>query len=402
MRIARIDAFSGIAGDMWVAALLDLGVPIEELRERLAKLGLEGVSIACERVLRGALAATHFTVTTPGTPLALGIPLPPRRHDEPAPHAHRGLAEIRAILRRADLPAKVRERAEAVFVALAEAEAKVHGCPIDRIHFHEVGAEDAIVDVVAVVFGTELLGIERYHASEIVVGTGIVQCAHGALPIPAPATLELLTGIPIRSGELRGERTTPTGAALLKVLVHDFARPVAFVPEVVGYGAGTRDDPTTPNVVRITLGRTHEPGSALMIEELACTLDTVTGEQLAFLIEGCLERGALDAYATPVTMKKGRPGQVLTVHCTDAARAELERFLLEESGSLGLRRQRFERCVLERWNETRTTPLGAVVVKCVRLPSGAVVARPEDAEVVRLVRERGLSRREVLARLALD
>ena len=386
---------------MWVGALLDLGLPLEEVQARIDSLGLPSVAVSAQRVARGSLWGTHFAVVTPSTALNLGVVAPsPGAGPKLAPHRHRGLAEIRAILAAADLPGRVRERACEVFTALAEAEAKVHRTSIEAVHFHEVGAEDAIVDIVTVTLGTELLGIERYVASAIVVGTGTVRCEHGVLPVPAPATLELLQGIPIRAGERPGERTTPTGAALLKVLVSEFARPIAYVPERVGYGAGTRDDPSVPNLLRITLGTTTEPGSATALCEIACTLDTASGELLAYLIEGCMQRGAVDAFAGPVTMKKGRPGHVLSVLTGDGERARIVGFLLEESGTLGVRMHRAERTVLERWNEERTTSLGSVRMKCARLPSGQVVTRPEEAEVLRLVATTGLSRHEVVARIS--
>jgi uncharacterized protein (TIGR00299 family) protein len=314
-------------------------------------------------------------------------------------HAHRGLREIEAIVGRADLPSAVRDDCLAVYRAIGEVEAAAHGVPIDQVHFHEVGAEDTIVDVVCACLGVHLLGIERLYANGIATGSGTVKAAHGILPVPAPATAALLRGIPVRSGSLRGERTTPTGAALLRTLVEHFDTPVQFTADAIGYGAGTRDDAEVPNLLRITLGTLTTPTSAIELVELQCQLDTATGEQIGWLLDELLARGAVDAFAAPITMKKGRPGVLLTVLVDDARLPALEALLLEESSSLGVRRHRVQRTVLERWNETRDGVFGAVRWKVARLPSGAVVARPEDDELRRLCRERSLGRAEVLRRL---
>ncbi|MEQ1632471.1 MAG: LarC family nickel insertion protein, partial [Planctomycetota bacterium] len=280
-----------------------------------------------------------------------------------------------------------------------EVEARAHATTVEAVHFHEVGAEDTIVDIVCACAGTHMLGLERLYSSAVAVGSGTVRAAHGVLPVPAPATLELLTGVPVRQGGLRGERTTPTGAALLRAHVAEFEPRLSWVPEKAGYGAGTRDDVDVPNLLRLTVGTMRDTGSAMQIEELQCQLDTATGEHLGYLLDEAIRRNALDAFATAVQMKKGRPGYLLTVLCDVATAESMATFLLEESGSLGVRRHRSERAVVERWQETRATPLGQVVWKCARLPSGAVVARPEDDEVRRLCRERAMARAEVLQKL---
>lgn len=410
MRIAILDAWSGVAGDMWVGAMLDAGAPFEPLERAVASLQLPGVAIRRAEVLRASLRGTHFVVEVGGVPdtgaFTLlspsphdGVRLPPR--DGHFAHAHRRLADVLAIVDRAELPAAVRERCAAVYRAIAEVEAEAHGATVDDVHFHEVGAEDTIVDVVCACYATELLGVERLYANGIAVGSGTVQAAHGVLPVPAPATAKLLRGIPVRLGGLKGERTTPTGAALLKVLCCGFDEPVAMTARAFGYGAGTRDDPDVPNLLRVTIGDAVGPASSPTdLEELSCQLDTATGEQLGWLLDELLRRGAVDAFATPVTMKKGRPGFLLTVLCDLPRSADVTALLLEESSSLGVRRHRVARSVLERWQETRATALGEVRYKCARLPSGEVVARPEDDCLQRLCREHGLGRAEVLRRLA--
>ena len=397
MRIAFLDCFSGVAGDMWVGALLDLGLPLADLERTVATLGLPGVEVRAQRVQRQTLAGTWFQVVTPGTIVVPGAVA--RRKPVPVAHGpHRGLADCLALVRRADLPGPVRERAEAVFVELARAEAAVHGTTPEQVHFHEVGAEDTIVDIVCTVLGSHRLGIERYYASSIELGSGSVRCAHGTMPVPAPGTLALVSGMPVRS-TLAGERTTPTGAALLRVLVAGFEPRHAWVPERAGYGAGTRDPDDMPNLLRITLGDDRGPGAAAEVLEIRCNLDTATGEELGYLLAGCLARGAVDAFVTPATGKKGRPTQVLTVLVDAARREAIAGFLLEESTTLGLRYHVCGRQVLERWEETIATEFGPVRFKCARLPSGTVARRPEADEVARLVRERGLARREILARL---
>jgi uncharacterized protein (TIGR00299 family) protein len=402
MRIAILDAWSGVAGDMWVGAMLDAGLPLAPLQAAVRSLALPGVALRAERVRRGGLAGTHFVVDVAGAPVTGFAPIePPGRLRPPQAGGpvHRGLADIEAIVRRADLPPAVLADCLAVYRAIGEVEAEAHGVPIDVVHFHEVGAEDTIVDVVCACLGMHLLAVDEVHCHGLVTGSGTVHTEHGWLPVPAPATAKLLRGIPARQGSLRGERTTPTGAALLRTLVDRFETPVTFVADAIGYGAGSRDTEDVANLLRLTLGDAVSPTSPSELIELQCQVDTATGEQLGWLLDEVLRRGAVDAFATPITMKKGRPGVLLTVLADPARCRELEAVLLEEGGTLGVRRHAVQRTVLERWQEVRETVLGAVAFKVARLPSGVVVARPEDAEVRRLAHERGIGRAEVLRRL---
>lgn len=402
MRVAIFDAWSGVAGDMWVGALLDAGVPLAPLQAAVRSLQLPGVAIRAAKVTRSSLAGTHFVVDVGAPPDALFTPVATAGGPQlptAGGHVHRRLADIDRIVQRAELPAAVKADCLAVYRAIGEVEAAAHGVGIDEVHFHEVGAEDTIVDVVCACLGTHLLGVEQLHCNGLALGAGTVRAAHGVLPVPAPATAALLRGIPARVGGLRGERTTPTGAALLRELVDHFDEPVTFVAEAIGYGAGTRDDADVPNLLRVSVGRASAPSSATELVELQCQLDTATGEQVGWLLDELLARGAIDAFAAPVTMKKGRPGVLLTALADDARAGALTTFLLEESSTLGVRRHRVQRAVLERWNETRATRLGPVVFKVARLPSGATSARPEDAELRRLCAEHGLGRAEVLRRL---
>lgn len=416
MRIGYLDCFSGVSGDMWVGALLDAGLPLADLREVIASLQLPGVAVRSERVLRAGVAGTRFVVEVdgrepgrslddprpsgPAIRLSPASPMPLSPKAAAASHAHRGLADIQAIVRRAKMPAEIESQCLSVFERIAEVEAKAHMTTVDAVHFHEVGAEDTIVDVVCACAGTRMLGIERLYSSAVAVGSGVVRAAHGTLPVPAPATMDLLAGVPIRSGTLHGERATPTGAALLRAMVAEFEPRLSWIPERAGYGAGTRDDAAVPNLLRLTLGEERRTGSASVVEELVCQLDTATGEHVGWLVDEAMQRGALDAFVVPVQMKKGRPGFLLTVVADVASAERLATFLLEESGTLGVRRLRTERAVVERWQETRDTSLGQVTFKCARLPSGQVTARPEDDDVRRLCREQGLGRAEVVRRLA--
>lgn len=407
MRVAILDAWSGVAGDMWVAAMLDAGAPRQALVDAVRSLQLPGVAIRDSVVMRAGLRGTHFQVDIHEPMAGQFTMMAPAAHGavqlaQHGDHEHRRLGDIERIVSKADLPAVVRANCLAVYRAIAEVEAEAHGTTIEQVHFHEVGAEDTIVDVVCACLATNLLGIERLYANGIAVGSGTVRAAHGILPVPAPATAALLRGIPVRTGGLSGERTTPTGAALLRTLAHGFDQQVAINTEAIGYGAGTRDDPEVPNLLRVMIGELVTASSPTELCELQCQLDTATGEQVAWLLHALLERGAVDAFATPVTMKKGRPGLLVTVLCDDAHQAGISDLLLEESTSLGVRQHRVSRRVLERWQETRATALGPVLFKVARLPSGQLVSRPEDDEVSRLTKVHGFGRAEVLRRLLLE
>lgn len=385
MACVYFDCFSGASGDMLVAALLDLGAPFEALEADLAALRVPGFRVVRERRWQGGLAGTRFRVEL--DPQAR----PPRRN----------LDDLLALLDASALAAAVRDDAASVFRRLGEAEAKVHGCALAEVHFHEVGALDSIVDVVGFCALRHRLGSPRLHASPVAVGEGFVRTEHGLLPVPAMATLELLRGVPVEAGGLREELCTPTGAALLSTLCSGFGRDLAYVPRRVGYGLGSRERADPPNALRAVECDLLEPGGAGVVV-LETNLDDATGQELARLVERCLAAGALDAVVAPVTMKKGRPGHWVQVLAPDARAAALEELLLTESPALGVRRHRAARRIAPREQVRLRTALGEVAVKVATLPDGSRRAVPEFDELDRLAREHALPLAEVRRRLAAE
>jgi len=384
-----VDAFSGVSGDMMLGALVAAGLEEGTLRDVLGRLNLEGYDLAVSRSVRQGLAATRVEV---------------RLHDHGHGHGGHGhghgrhLPEIEALIARATLPGRSGEQARAVFRRLAEAEAKVHGQPIDTVHFHEVGAVDAIVDIVGTCAGLALLGVDRLVASPLPMGSGYVDTAHGRLPVPAPAVVELMRGLPTRECTETGELTTPTGAALLATLAESFGPMPPMVPEVVGYGAGSREGQHVPNLLRFVLGRAADGGDAAEHDSvwlLETNLDDATGEILGAATTTLMAAGALDVWLTPATMKKGRPGVVLACLATEAARAAVEDAVFRQTGSFGVRRTRVDRTKLAREHVTVETPHGAVRVKIGRRSGEVVVAAPEYEDCLRLAEARGVALRVV-------
>jgi pyridinium-3,5-bisthiocarboxylic acid mononucleotide nickel chelatase len=377
MRIAHFDCFSGISGDMTLGALVSAGWPFERLESLPHRLGLEGVRVATEPARRGPFAATRVVVTV--------------ERDQP----HRHLRHVLAALDAGEISRDVRARATAVFTRLAAAEAAVHGSTPEKVHFHEVGAADALVDVVGAIEGLESLGVERVYASPPRLGGGTVDSEHGPIPIPAPATVELLRGAPVELGPLPVELTTPTGAALLATLVADWAGPPAFRLERTGTGAGTRDPKEWPNVLRVLIGTATGPAVRRRVAVLETALDDENPQVIAALVPQLLAAGALDAMLIPTVMKKGRPGVWLTVIAEPGAADTLAAKLLTETSSLGVRLRFDERYELERRIEQVTTPFGPIAVKIASLPGGGERAVPEF-ESVRAAAERlGQPLREV-------
>jgi len=380
MRHAHFDCVSGIAGDMTLAALVSAGWPEAELRRLPARLRLEGVDIEVTRVRRGPFAAVHVNV----------------RADEKQPHRH--LHHIEAILDKADLPAAVRDRAKAVFTKLAEAEAEVHGSTVKQVHFHEVGAVDAIVDIAGSLLGLDALGVVTVSASELPLGGGFVDSQHGRIPVPAPATALLLRGAPVRGGPVQAELVTPTGAALLMTLAEAWGDPPAMRLEHVGTGAGTKEFPAHPNILRLLIG---ERVAAGLVDRTVAVLETAVDDEnpqfMAALLPRLLSLGALDAMLAPVTMKKGRSGLWLTVVCEPADARRLAETVLAETSTLGVRMREERRIELPRYTLEVQTEFGPVQVKVARLPGGGERATPEYESVIEVAARASVAPRVVAA-----
>jgi len=380
----HLDCPSGISGDMFCAALLDLGAPLVLFQESILSLSLpEKVHLKTEKTVRGGLAGTRFIVEESGH----------HHHHDHGHHHGRNWAEIRDLLKKSKLAPAVRDSALAMFQRIAEAEAKLHGVPVETVHFHEVGAVDSIVDLVCAAAGIHHLKVTEVTASVPVDGTGTIQCAHGKFPLPAPATAEILRGIPIRQLDVPHELTTPTGAAILVHFAKKFGILDSFSAEKIGYGLGTRDLPDRPNVLRAFLGKSDPAGGAKTdtVVEIRTHLDDITGEHLAHAIDRLMAEGALDAAASTLVMKKGRPGHLLTVLALPADAEKLASIVLRETTAFGLRMERVERRTLRREEKTVQTAHGPVRVKLGYLGDQLVQIHPEDDDCRRLATAAGVS-----------
>ncbi len=395
-RLLHLEPFSGIAGDMLLAALLDLGLPRRELEAGLAGLGLE-FKLRVRKVSRGALSARHVEVRVP-TGRAGG-----KRKHVSAGHAHgaghhhhgRSFTAITKLLRRAKLDGEVRDRALATFEALGRSEAKIHGVELEKVHFHEVGAVDAIVDITGAAVGLRALGVERVSCTPVALGHGSVETAHGRLPLPAPATLDLLRGIPTVPAHVAWETVTPTGAALLRTWVDEFRQLPAMTPTAVGYGAGGDREGPMPNVLRATLGRQGGPDWDRIVS-LETNLDDLVPEHFEHLMERLFEAGALDVTLQHLQMKKNRPGFGVRVLARAAQRQELAGLLFTESTAIGVRTQEWDRLVLPRQTRKVDTPYGRVTVKQVELPDGTSSVSAEYDDCKRIAKARKVPLRDVV------
>ncbi len=409
----HLDCSSGLAGDMFLGACLDLGMPLDVLTETVARLHLPGVSVESRKAMRGGFVGTRFRVLVDGRPVEGPDPEEAQgehghgqehghhhEHEHPHDHGHhhhahghsRNLPEILRLIRESHLAPAVQERASRLFQRLGEAEAKVHGMPLDRVHFHEVGAVDSIVDLVGAAAAVEYLAPERITAGPVNVGSGRVKTAHGELSVPAPATAELLRGIPIYGGP-GGELTTPTGAVLLAELVDELVDLPSLTLEGVGYGLGRKDLPHQPNAVRLLRGRGAAPRGEVLVVE--CEVDDLPAEGFGFLMERLLDAGALDVYFTPIQMKKNRPATLITLLCRQPQLEILAGQLLMESGSLGCRYYRASRFEAERETTEVATAFGPVQVKRAWFEGRPLSAAPEFEDCRRLALAAGVPWREV-------
>lgn len=382
MRTLYFDCFAGASGNMILAALLSIGVDRDELVRQLRLLNVGEFDIEITKVDRSGINASHVEVKVP--------------HE----HVHRHLADIEMIIRGSQLSEAVKDRSLKIFANLAAAEAKIHGIDVQKVHFHEVGAKDAIIDVVGCCIGFELLGIERFACSKIHVGSGFVKMAHGKYPVPPPAVAELLTGKPIYSGDIEGELITPTGAAIISTLCDSYGEIPEMTVEQTTYGAGTREYQDFPNVLRLMLGDSHRGsvGSGAKTSELVLletNLDDVSPQVLGYVMERAFEIGCLDCWFTPILMKKNRPATLVSILCDEVRRAELTELLYRETTTLGIRFRKVERECLPREIVRVDTEFGPVDVKVARYRDEVVNAMPEYDQVKLLAGKNGVAFRQI-------
>ncbi len=377
----HLDLFSGVSGNMFLGALLDLGVSRKELDRDLAGLGVD-YKLRVKKVSRGALAARYVEVLVPNA--------------RSQTHGHgKTYREIRALLKKAKLATPVRARALAIFEALAVAEGKVHGVVPEKVHFHEVGAVDAIVDITGAAIGLSHLEIQRVTASPVALGHGTVETEHGVLPLPAPATLELLRGVPTVPAHVAWETATPTGAAIVRTIVDEFSPLPAMTPEKIGHGAGNDRPGPMPNVLRAVLGEADDMTHDRVVS-LECNLDDFVPEHFDYLMERLFEAGALDVSLQNIQMKKNRPGFLVRVLARPIQRIELAEILMAESTTLGVRSVEWDRVVLHRHSRKVATPFGRISVKFIHARDGRVEVSAEYDDCKRAARKHKTALREVV------
>jgi len=381
MKVAHFDCFSGISGDMTLAALFDVGVPAEAVIDGIASLGLP-ITVNVQKVRKGGFAATTVNV------------------DAPEEEEDRYLADVEAILSKGKLSDAQHTLALKIFRRLAEAEAAVHGMPVERVHFHEVGALDSIADIAGAAIGLDLLGVSEFTSGSVPTGRGTVLCAHGLMPIPTPATAELLRGVPLRPSKVEGELTTPTGAAILTSVVTRWTETPAMTIERIGIGAGRKDFLEQPNITRLFVGVATAPPK-LGVEtdfvwQLQTNLDDLPGEAIGYTMERLFAAGALDVFTQPIGMKKNRPGILLTVLATEENVLALEEILFRETQTFGIRRQLTQRHKLHRALTEVTTPWGVVRGKLGWLEGQLPIFTPEYESCAALARENGIPLSQIM------
>jgi len=373
MKVAYFDCFSGASGNMILGALLDVGLPLEELQAELNRLPFSGYQILVRKVQKQGLFGTHVEVKAQERP------------------THRHLSDILDLLDRSTLTPILKAQAGQIFLRIAEVEAEIHQVPMEEVHFHEIGAIDSIVDIVGAVCGLHKLGIERIYVSPFTLGRGFVDCAHGRIPLPAPATLALLKDKPVLFSEIEGELVTPTGAAILATLGTGFGDPPAMRLQSVGYGAGTKDY-SIPNVLRLCVGELEEGGAKQgkdSVVVMETNIDDMNPQFYEYVMDRLFKAGALDVYLTPVLMKKSRPGTLLTVVCTSSLLEEISTLILQETTTLGVRWQEVRRVKADRELIDWDTPYGKVKVKVARWKGRIINVTPEYEDCKRIAEAGG-------------
>lgn len=378
MKLAYLDCVSGISGDMTLGALVDLGVDLAAIQAGIDSLGLPSCQLVTEEVKRHGFRATNLTV-----------------QHEPE-HAHRHLHHITDMIDGSTLTVSQKKLATDIFTALAEAEAKVHGSTLQKVHFHEVGAVDSIADIVGAAIGFDLLGVDTVVSSPIPTGFGFIKIAHGRVSIPAPATAELLKGIPLASCNVEAELTTPTGAAIVKTLASSFGPLPAMTIEEIGIGAGDKEFKEQGNVLRIIVGKTTAAALSDQVEVLETNLDDTTGEVIGHTVHALLDAGALDVYTTPIHMKKNRPATKLTILCSTDKKSQLESILFRETTTLGIRHWTAGRRILTREAASVETDWGIIAGKRIVGPDGQLRFSPEYEACAEVASREGVPLRDVM------
>jgi len=380
MKTLYFDCFAGASGDMILGALIDAGINPDAFKQQLSLLDVSGYAIEFETVDRSGIGATHARVQT--------------EHE----HAHRHLRDILKIIGDSRLPDGVKDRASQIFSRLGEAEARVHNISIEKVHFHEVGALDAIIDIVGAAICFEMLEIERFVSSPLHVGSGTVEMEHGRFPVPPPAVAELLKGVPFYSTDIRGELLTPTGAAIITTVCSEFGPIPQLALHQTGYGAGTRQYDKFPNVLRVLIGDDADAGDAATDEKLLVletNVDDLSGQISGYVMERALEMGALDCYFTPVQMKKNRPGVLISILCSVRDKEKFMQLLFEEATTLGIRSYEVDRRALERQTVRVETTYGSIEMKVARFGQRVVNAKPEYEQCRLAARDAGVPLRVV-------
>lgn len=402
MRVLYIDCFSGISGDMMVGALLDAGASYEKLVTELKKLDVDGYQLAREKVVKEGIAATKFHVHLEHV----------EDHHHDHHHHHRHYQNIVSLIDNSSLEEGVKRRSKEIFALIAKAEAKIHHIPVEKVHYHEVGAVDSIIDIIGTAILLEDLQIDIVYSTPVPLGSGSIRISHGIYPVPAPATLEILKNIPLAPSDLTFEMTTPTGAAIIASQATKFGAIPAMKVETIGYGAGTKDIPKRPNVLRVVIGELLEKQqtpSLFPVETitvLECQIDDMTGEHFGYVLERLFAEGALDVYYTPIMMKKNRPGTLITVLSPTDRADDLTNILLIETTTLGVRKSQWERTKFERTTKVAETPYGKIRIKQALHQGKVVKETPEYEDIRKIAKEQSLPFRdiyyEVIAHLTRD
>ena len=397
MTILYFDCFAGAAGDMILGALVDAGVPFDEIKRGLGSLAVEGWDVSVDRVVKTGITATKFRVHEHAHAGHRH-----HHHGEPHHHHHHSLDEIFGAIGRSALSEAGKSRAIGMFRRLGEVESAIHGIPLDRIHLHEVGAIDSIIDIVGAVFALEWLEADRIVVSPMNVGGGMVKSAHGVFPVPAPATVALLKDAPVYSSGIQAELLTPTGALILTEYANEFGAVPPMTVKRVGYGAGDREFKETPNVVRVLVGEaeatSQAPGpTSMRVVVLECEIDDMNPQIFGSLMDKLYAAGALEVFYSPVQMKKNRPGTLMTVVARPEDRDQISHLVFRESTTIGIRHQELSRECLDREMVAVTTPVGVVRFKVASRGGQVLNAQPEFDDLAKLSAERGIPIRDVQA-----